>query len=64
MRMFPYESGDLIRCECGHAMAQHSEVGCSAGPVPCRCPKTPSAIVLDEIALLRPEWLAARPLDP
>jgi hypothetical protein len=29
--------------------------------MPCRCPKTPSAIVLDEIALLRPEWLEAKP---
>jgi hypothetical protein len=31
--------------------------------VPCRCQKTPSAIVLDEIALLRPEWLAAKPAN-
>jgi hypothetical protein len=59
--MFPYDAGNLIRCECGHAVTQHAEAGCSAGPVRCRCPKTPSAIVLDEIALLRPEWLAITP---
>lgn len=58
--MFAYDAGNLIRCECGHGVTQHSEAGCSAGPAPCRCPKTPSAIVLDEIALLRPEWLAAK----
>lgn len=59
--MFPYDSGNLIRCDCGHPVAQHTDAGCSAGPIPCRCPKTPSAIVLDEIALLRPEWLANKP---
>jgi hypothetical protein len=53
--MFPYETGNLIRCDCGHAVAQHSEAGCSV--LPCRCQKTPTAVVLDEIALLRPEWL-------
>jgi hypothetical protein len=62
--MFPYDSGNLIRCDCGHAVNVHSEAGCSAGPMPCRCPKTPAAIVLEEIALLRPEWLAAKPTLP
>jgi hypothetical protein len=57
--MFPYDSGNLIRCDCGHAVAQHTDAGCTA--VPCRCQKTPSTIVLDEIALLRPEWLATKP---
>jgi hypothetical protein len=56
--MFPYDAGNLIRCECRHSVAAHAETGCS---LPCRCPKTPSAIVLDEIALLRPEWLRAKP---
>jgi len=58
--MFPYDSGNLIRCDCGHPVAQHSEAGCSAGPIPCRCQKTPTAVVLDEIALLRPEWLESK----
>jgi hypothetical protein len=59
--MFPTETGNLIRCDCGHTVAQHSEAGCAAALGPCRCRKTPSAIVLDEIALLRPEWLGAKP---
>ena len=59
--MFTYDSGNLIRCECGHPVAQHTDAGCTAGPVPCRCLKTPSAIILDEIALLRPEWLGTKP---
>jgi hypothetical protein len=62
--MFPFEPGNVIRCECGHAVAQHTDTGCSGGPAACRCQKTPSAIVLDEIALLRPEWLEVqRPAD-
>jgi|GEM_PF-6168332 hypothetical protein len=59
--MFPSESGNLIRCDCSHSVAQHTEAGCSADPLPCSCQKTPSAIVLDEIALLRPEWLETKP---
>jgi hypothetical protein len=59
--MFPYDAGNLIRCECGHALAAHSEAGCAGDSRPCRCPSTPAAIVLDEIALLRPEWLTAKP---
>ena len=61
--MFPYDSGNLIRCDCGHPVTQHSEAGCScgAGSTSCRCPQTPAAIVLDEIALLRPEWLTPKP---
>jgi hypothetical protein len=61
--MFPYDSGNLIRCDCGHAVAEHSDAGCSAGSMSCRCPKTPSAIVLDEIAVLRPEWLEVKPAE-
>ena len=60
--MFPYDAGNLIRCDCGHAVTQHSDAGCSGSSEACRCPKTPSAIVLDEIALLRPEWLTAKPV--
>lgn len=60
--MFPYLTGTLIRCDCGHAVAQHSAAGCApAAPIVCRCQKTPAAIVLDEIALLRPEWLRLKP---
>jgi hypothetical protein len=62
--MFPSESGNLIRCDCGHSAAQHSDAGCTAGPLPCRCKKTPSAIVLDEIALLRPDWLTTKSSAP
>jgi hypothetical protein len=58
--MIPFSSGDLIRCDCGHAVAQHSDSGCGAG-APCRCVKTPSGIMLEEIAALRPEWLAPKP---
>ena len=57
--MFPYDAGNLIRCDCGHAASQHSDAGCAAGPKPCRCAKSPTTIVLEEIALLRPEWLTA-----
>jgi hypothetical protein len=53
--MFGFDAGNLIRCDCGHAVSQHSDAGCSAPACPCR--KTPSAVVLDEIALLRPQWL-------
>jgi hypothetical protein len=55
--MFPYDTGNLIRCDCGHAAAQHSDAGCDAG-LPCRCSKTPSTVVIDEITALRPDWLS------
>jgi hypothetical protein len=58
--MFPYDSGNLIRCDCGHAAAQHSDAGCGAEPVLCRCLKSPSTIVIDEIAALRPDWLTVK----
>jgi hypothetical protein len=54
--MVPREPGDLIRCDCGHSARQHSAAGCSAGPAHCRCLKTASAVVAEELALLRPEW--------
>lgn len=62
--MFPYDAGNLIRCDCGHAASQHTDAGCGAGPKPCRCSKSPTAIVMDEIAQLRPEWLSARTAAP
>jgi hypothetical protein len=52
--MFPDDTGNLIRCDCGHAAAQHTTSGCGAGE--CACMKTPAGIILDEIATLRPEW--------
>jgi hypothetical protein len=56
--MFPYDTGNLIRCECGHAAAQHTDSGCTVAA--CDCMKSPTAIVIDEIELLRPEWLAPK----
>jgi hypothetical protein len=56
--MFSADHASLIRCDCGHAVAEHSAAGCAAGPKPCRCAKSSSAVVLDEIALLRPQWFA------
>jgi hypothetical protein len=53
------DPGELIRCDCGHSASQHSAAGCSAGPALCRCLKTPSAVVQDELAFLRPEWFGA-----
>jgi hypothetical protein len=29
-----------------------------AEPTPCRCLKTPDAVLQDELALLRPEWFS------
>jgi hypothetical protein len=52
----PVDPGELIRCDCGHTAAQHSAAGCTAGPVRCRCPKTFSAVIQEELALLRPGW--------
>lgn len=54
----PHNFENLIRCDCGHALIEHSDVGCVTDQTACRCRQTPSAIVLDEIAVLRPEWLA------
>jgi hypothetical protein len=56
--MFPYETGNLIRCDCGHAASEHTAEGCAGGPGDCRCTKTATVIVLDEISALRPGWLA------
>jgi hypothetical protein len=56
--MFSADHAGLIRCDCSHPVSDHSATGCGGGPKACRCPKTPSAVVLDEIALLRPAWFA------
>jgi hypothetical protein len=56
--MSPADPGELIRCDCGHSAAQHSTAGCTAGPVRCRCLKTFSAVIQEELALLRPGWLS------
>ncbi len=55
--MSPLATGNLIRCDCGHAAADHSDAGCGADAVSCACLKTPATIVIDEIAELRPEWI-------
>jgi hypothetical protein len=60
--MFPHRAGTLIRCDCGHGAGEHSGSGCALRP--CRCTKTPSMIVVDEIAVLRPDWLRAKPALP
>jgi hypothetical protein len=57
----PHNFGNLIRCDSGHALVEHSDAGCIADQTACRCRQTPFAIVLDEIAVLRPEWLAPNP---
>jgi hypothetical protein len=56
--VFPDDSGNLIRCDCGHAVAQHSTAGCGSGE--CSCVKTPAGVIVDEIAALRPEWDAGQ----
>lgn len=48
----------LIRCDCGHTLAAHAAQGCTAER--CACVKTPGAVVFDEIAALRPQWLPSR----
>jgi hypothetical protein len=55
--MFPFNQGNLIRCDCGHTAAEHTDAGCTATVAACPCLKAPSTIVIDEIAALRPEWL-------
>jgi hypothetical protein len=55
--MSPFSTGNLIRCDCGHAVNDHSDAGCGAVALPCACLKTPATIVIDEIAELRPEWI-------
>ena len=60
--MFPHPAATLIRCDCGHAAGEHSDSGC--GLRKCRCAKTPSMIVVDEIAALRPEWLRKKAPPP
>jgi hypothetical protein len=56
--MSPFGVGNLLRCDCGHSAAQHTDAGCGAG---CRCLKSPSSILAEEIETLRPEW--AEPED-
>jgi hypothetical protein len=56
--MFPHPAATLIRCDCVHAAGEHTLSGCGARK--CRCAKTPSIIVVDEIAVLRPEWLRVK----
>lgn len=58
--MSPFSTGHLIRCDCGHAVADHSDAGCGAETPACACPKTPATIVIDEIAELRPEWIRSK----
>jgi hypothetical protein len=55
--MSPVDPGELIRCDCGHPAAQHTSAGCTSGPARCRCLKTFSAVIQEELALLRPGWL-------
>jgi len=59
--MFAEDPGKLIRCDCGHALADHTETGCATSEERCGCRKTPSAVLMDEIALLRPDWLSGPP---
>jgi hypothetical protein len=56
--MFPYDTGTLIRCDCGHAASQHADSGCTADA--CLCSKSSASIVIDEIEALRPEWFAPK----